>query len=54
MAGCRRPPLLRIPYNGGWGDKWLDKVDETFLKHFAIDSKMFHPLCPKYEQLLEE
>ena len=31
-------------HNGGWGNKWLDKVDETFLKHFAIVSDTFHPL----------
>ena len=28
-------------HSGGWGDKWLDKADETLLKHFAIVSKTF-------------
>ena len=37
---------LRHFHNGGWGDKWLDKVDETLLNHFARVSKMFHPLYP--------
>ena len=31
-------------HNGGWGEKWLDKVDETFLKAFAIVSNTFHQL----------
>ena len=45
----RRPPTVveaaegRL-HNGGWGEKWLDKVDETFLKAFAIVSKTFHQL----------
>ena len=31
-------------HNGGWEEKWLDKVDETFLKAFAIVSNTFHQL----------
>ena len=31
-------------HDGGWGEKWLDKVDETFLKAFAIVSNTFHQL----------
>ena len=47
----RRPPTVveaaegRL-HNGGWGDKWLEKVDETLLKHVAIVSKTFHQLYP--------
>ena len=42
-------PHLAAPHcrgfqNGGCGDKWRDKVDDTFLKHFAIVSKMLHSL----------
>ena len=33
-------------HNGGWGDKRLEKVDETLLKHVAIVSKTFHQLYP--------
>ena len=33
-------------HNGGWRDKWLDKVDETFLKHVAIVSNTLHQLYP--------
>jgi len=45
----RRPPTVveaaegRL-HNGGWEEKWLDKVDETFLKAFAIVSNTFQPL----------
>ena len=45
----RRPPTVveaaegRL-HNGGWEEKWLDKVDETFLKAFAIVSNTFHQL----------
>ena len=28
-------------HNGGWGDKWLNKVDKLFLKHFAFFSHRF-------------
>ena len=41
-------------HNGGWGDKWLEKVDETLLKHVAIVSKTFHQLHPAIYYFLEE
>ena len=41
-------------HNGGWGVKWLEKVDETLLKHVAIVSKTFHQLYPAIYQFLEE
>ena len=41
-------------HNGGWGDKWLEKVDETLLKHVAIVSKTFHQLYPAIYYFLEE
>ena len=37
-------------HNSGWGDKWLDKVDETF---FAIVSKTCHTLYPAIHRGLE-
>ena len=37
----------------GWEDEWLDQVDETLLKHFAIVSKTFHPLYPAIYRFLE-
>ena len=40
-------------HNGGWEDKWLDEVDEIFLKHFASVSKTFHPLYPAIYRCLE-
>ena len=44
------PPLAALHccgfHNGGWGVKWLDIVDETFLKHFANVSNTLHPLDP--------
>ena len=40
-------------HNGGWGDKWLDKVDETFLKHFAVVSKTFHLLDSAIHRCLD-
>ena len=55
----RRPPTVveaaegRL-HNGGWGDKWLEKVDETLLKHVAIVSKTFHQLYPAIYYFLEE
>ena len=33
-------------HNGGWRDKWLDKVDETCWEHCAIVSNTIHPLYP--------
>ena len=41
-------------HNGGWGDKWLKKDDETLLKHVAIVSKTFHQLHPAIYYFLEE
>jgi hypothetical protein len=40
-------------HNFGWEDEWLDKVDETLLKLFAIVSKTFHPLYPAIYRCLE-
>ena len=37
----------------GWEDEWLDKVDETRLKHFAIVSNTFHPLYQAIYRCLE-
>ena len=56
VGGCqRRPPSVveaavepaagRL-YNGGVGDKRLDTMNETFLKHSAIVSNICHPLYP--------
>ena len=52
VGGRRRwPPTVVEAAEGrlhivGWEDEWLDQVDETLLKHFAIVSKTFHPLYP--------
>ena len=40
-------------HNGGWGDKSLGKVDDTFLKHFAIVSNTFHQLYPDTQRCLD-
>ena len=40
-------------HNGGWGEKWLDEVYETFLKHFAIVSKVFHPFHAAIHRCLD-
>ena len=36
-----------------WGDKWLEKVDETLLKHVAIVSKTFHQPYPAIYHFLK-
>ena len=33
--------------------KWLDEVDETFLKHFVIVSNTLHPLYPDMHLYLD-
>ena len=59
MGGRRRRPPTVVEaakgrlHNGGWGDKWLEKVDETLLKHVAIVSKTFHQLYPAIYYFLE-
>ena len=41
-------------HDGGWGDEWLEKVDETLLKHVAIVANTFHQLYPAIYYVPEE
>ena len=42
-----------VTHHGVWGDKLVDKVDETFLKHFPIVSNTFHTLYPAILRCLD-
>ena len=49
-ASGSREDLTKLILDSG---KWLDQVDETLLKHFAIFSETFHPLYPAIYRCLE-
>ena len=44
---------VETAHNSGWGDKWLDKVNETLFLYFPSVSNTFHPLYPAIYRCLD-